>query len=976
MPGENDISGKVGLDYSDFQRGVSALNQQIKNVEVSFRGSAATMDDWSSTSEGLQLRIDSLNEKMTLQKTKLKALTDEFSLLSNSEGDHSKEQEQLAGQMATLEKQIGATQGEIKKYSASLDQMEGNADEAGTEVKQLGDDFEDAGEKTLSFGDILKANVIGDAIVDGVRALGNAVKGVASDALESADSIQQMADQTGLSAEKIQELAYVGDTLGVSIDTQTGAFSKLINNMSSASAGSGTAYKAFQQLGVSVTDSNGKLRDSNDVYNEVLGALGNVSSETERTAIAQDIFGRSAADLNPLISAGTDQLNALAQQAQDTGAIMSSDTVGALDDFGDTMGQLKTDVTAAAGSLLEQLLPSIQPIIENLKNIDTQPISDFLGFILDNAGTIAAGLVGIGAGFAAFQAVSLIQGAITAFQAFKTAQEGATIAQWAINAAMNANPIGIVAAAIAALVAGIVVLWNTNEGFRDAVTGAWESLKATAESVFGAIDDFFTVQIPAALQTVIDFIKNNWQSLLTFIVNPIAGAISLLYNLNPKFHEWVNNLLSGIKEWFLGIGDVGKNIVEGLWKGINNSADWLLKKVKEWCGSILKGIKAFFGIHSPSTVLEEVGENLDKGLAGGIEDSKDKVLTAATNMSNALLKEETRLQGEIAKIQEKTQKNIVKSDDDIQEEALKSQLKLVQDFKQEYDNAIADVQKSQDNLAEKLVSFGDLFTRTQGKLGGSMELSDLQDQIDAINTYGDSLEELKKRGVSDSLLEEIQGMSIEDATEYTQKLLGMTDKDYAKYMSLWDEKQKTAQRVAKNYYKGEFDSLKAEYVDKIPDELGGLKDKMSTLGENSAKGLASGFELQEGYITTTFKTVLDNALSSAKNFLGIASPSKLFQDEPDTYLAQGVGMGFSEEMQAISQQMGKAMPGSPDAPTAQTQSNTQIEGMVNGLAGLLGGMQLGGGTYQINVNIDGKTAASVLYNPLTDIFAQKGVSLA
>ena len=150
---------------------------------------------------------------------------------------------------------------------------------------------------------MLKANVIGTAIVDGVKVLGSSIKGLATDALDSADSIQQMADQTGLSAEKIQELSYVGDTLGVNIDTMTGSFSKLINNMSSASAGSGAANEAFQKLGISVVDNNGDLRDSQEVWQETITALGSVTNETERTAIAQDIFGKSASDLNPLISA-------------------------------------------------------------------------------------------------------------------------------------------------------------------------------------------------------------------------------------------------------------------------------------------------------------------------------------------------------------------------------------------------------------------------------------------------------------------------------------------------------------------------------------------------------------------------------------------------------------------------------------------------------------------------------------------------
>ena len=59
------------------------------------------------------------------------------------------------------------------------------------------------------------------------------------------------------------------------------------------------------------------------------------------------------------------------------------------------------------------------------------------------------------------------------------------------------------------------------------------------------------------------------------------------------------------------MGEVGKNLVSGIWEGIKNAKDWLLDKIKEWCGSVLNGIKAFFGIHSPSKVFkDEIGNNL------------------------------------------------------------------------------------------------------------------------------------------------------------------------------------------------------------------------------------------------------------------------------------------------------------------------------------------------------------------------------
>jgi phage-related protein len=236
MANENDISGKVGLDYSGFQKGITALNQQIKNIEVSFRGSAATMDDWSSTSEGLNLRISTLNEKLTLQKAKLKALTDEFNYLNTAEGDHTKEQQQLAGQMASLEKQINSTQGQIKKYSAALGENKSAYDKLSTEiesqesrleslkkqyastvleqgksskeaktlkseisslseqlgknrtklndaekgVKDFGGSAEDAGKKASVFGDVLKANFVTDAVKTGINAIGSAIKSLSA----------------------------------------------------------------------------------------------------------------------------------------------------------------------------------------------------------------------------------------------------------------------------------------------------------------------------------------------------------------------------------------------------------------------------------------------------------------------------------------------------------------------------------------------------------------------------------------------------------------------------------------------------------------------------------------------------------------------------------------------------------------------------------------------------------------------------
>ena len=120
-------------------------------------------------------------------------------------------------------------------------------------------------------------------------------------------------------------------------------------------------------------------------------------------------------------------------------------------------------------------------------------------------------------------------------------------------------------------------------------------------------------------------------------------------------------------------------------------------------------------------------------------------------------------------------------------------------------------------------------------------MGDLQKDIDEIIKYSDALDNLQSRGVSESLLGKIAGMGVSDATAYTKKLLDMTDEEYEKYMQLWEQKQTIARSVAEKFYSGEILSLKNEFVDKIPEEFGDLKEKMFGIGQDGAKSLVDGF---------------------------------------------------------------------------------------------------------------------------------------
>jgi phage-related protein len=191
-----------------------------------------------------------------------------------------------------------------------------------------------------------------------------------------------------------------------------------------------------------------------------------------------------------------------------------------------------------------------------------------------------------------------------------------------LNAVMMANPIVLIIAAIVALVAGFMYLWNNCEGFRKFWIGLWNGIVGIVVGAWEWIKGLFT--------GVIDFVSNNWQALLLFLVNPFAGAFKLLYDNCEGFRNFVNGFVNAVVNFFKSIPgklvsfaqgivnvftsipgkmmNVGKNIAQGLWNGISGLKDWVINKVKNFGKSILNSIKNVLGIHSPSTEFAMIGK--------------------------------------------------------------------------------------------------------------------------------------------------------------------------------------------------------------------------------------------------------------------------------------------------------------------------------------------------------------------------------
>ena len=215
------------------------------------------------------------------------------------------------------------------------------------------------------------------------------------------------------------------------------------------------------------------------------------------------------------------------------------------------MEQLTQDLIDSVGTVFDNAAPRIKEIAETALQAIPEAVGGIVGSIIDpetgqkvedalngigdalvwlkdNADLVVPAVVGVATAIGAFQAITtvttIINALTAAFAAYKAANEGATVAQWLMNAAMSANPAVIIAAAIIGLIAAIAALYMTNEDFRNGVTAAWEAISSTAQQVFGDFINLVTVDIPNAITGLL----NGFTQIPETIGLALAGAITAI----------------------------------------------------------------------------------------------------------------------------------------------------------------------------------------------------------------------------------------------------------------------------------------------------------------------------------------------------------------------------------------------------------------------------------------------------------------
>lgn len=518
MAGKMNIGGVLSLSgEKEFRDAISAINKDAGVLKSEFQKVTAEFADNAKGMESLTSKSGILNKQFDEQKLKVGTLKDALANASKEYGEADNKTKDWTIKLNNAEAELSKTESALKANESAIK----NFDKAQADAIIHSNDFKDAQEKL---------NGACNKVLIGVTAAVVGFGALIAKSVSSADSIQKTADVFGMTAERVQELTYVGTKLDVELDVMTKAQQLLTKNMYLAKDGTGAQSEAFALLGLSVTDSSGNLRDSQVVMAEAITSLGKMENGTQRDALAMQIFGKSAMELNPLIKAGGDEIARLTDEAHKNGAVMSNEAVAGLDSFGDSVDAMGLSLQGIIGSALAPLAPKLQEFAEKVQSIDLKPLSDALGWIIDHGEGIVIAVGGVVAAIVTYKAIVIIttatqeihnailiasalaHGGLSAATVTLTTLTGgktlavlaagaaavghtiavvastvahgaasvalgiATAAQWAFNVALSANPIGVVILALAAIGAAIAIVVTHWKDICEWIKKAWDWL--------------------------------------------------------------------------------------------------------------------------------------------------------------------------------------------------------------------------------------------------------------------------------------------------------------------------------------------------------------------------------------------------------------------------------------------------------------------------------------------------------------------
>lgn len=721
----------------------------------------------------------------------------------------------------------------------------------------------------------------------------------------------------------------------------------LRNILLSLTSPTSSAEEALAELNIQVSDADGNIRDLNDVMVDMNASMAEMSS-TEKTQMISRIFNKTdIAAVNALLKGTGDEHNNLkAELEQCSGAAKNmADTmnnnlkgkvtilksaleglgIAAYEVFDDDMKKAVDGATSAVDSLqrsitrgnlgvsLNKLSSAMGDFCENAIDVgeDALPVViDGMAWILDNADLVVSGVVGITAAHTEMTvAAPIIEATAKAWKAYKVENEGATVSQWLLNSAMNANPAGILITAITGLTAAVAAYCIIN---KDSLVMQSEEVQQTKELIEDtkALNAEFEKRAANRKQTSADLAAQQVTAQkLTAELGELRNKTNLTATEQTRMKMVVAELNKLMPELNLQYDDQNHT----------------LSKTQEELEGCVDAYMALYKAQAAQEELQEIAEKqveYEKQLYEIEEQRKDlqAELTAAQENYNAVMEqakssygEMTELYGTMGMTEQQALKNAKSALEELDATAQQTKdnnAALTDEY--EYwlgvlgDNqAIYDAATAEDTLTESTLSTTDAMSgmatetatayqemydavssavnnqlsifsqfKEETRLTTDELLSNMQSQVDGISSWADNLEALGERGINQGLLQHLAEMGPEGAA-YVATFVSMTDEELKKAGDLFAEAMSLPEETTKQ-----------------------IMDAWQEAGKQASEGLVLGIHDRDIDVYGNVQKLGEESLETLDETWDINSPSKE-TEQRGLYFTEGIEGGITAGKQSL-----------------------------------------------------------------------------
>ena len=373
-----DIKTRLKLEgEAEYKRSLGELDASLKTLKTEMNKVSAEYEGNANSIEALSAKNEVYEKQLEVQRKKVETLKDVLAKAAEAWGENDKRTQAWAQKANNAEAELIKMEHQLQRNHEAMDKLNGETDEGSSAMSIFGDALKEAAgklgvqlpegaQKAIDkLGQLhpkaLMAVTVFTAFAKAIKEANDRLQEITGKSSEYYYELERLSEVTGLSTQRLQEFEYAAGQLNIPMDRLSDSLKDVTNKAYEAANGNDDLAERFRGLGIVLEDSHGHLRNSYDIFLDLIDALGRMENQTERDATAMKLINEGARELNPLIDAGSASLKKYSEEAQKMGAVLSNEQVEAIV----KVKEAQLELEAAQKAVSDQMAAEYAPFMED-----------------------------------------------------------------------------------------------------------------------------------------------------------------------------------------------------------------------------------------------------------------------------------------------------------------------------------------------------------------------------------------------------------------------------------------------------------------------------------------------------------------------------------------------------------------------------------------------------------------------------------